>query len=203
MSTASRLIAACAALGAAFALPGAQAGAASPRYTYAELGFVHTDIGNGVDGDGFGLNASYALLPGLHVIAGVQGLDLGDSVDATLFNLGAGVNAALRPGLDAVGRISYVHANVDAPGPGSHNEDGFQLDVLGRMMINPRLELNAGVRYLDLDTSNTSFRMGAQYEVTGNLTVGGELAVSGDGVSVFVGGRLYFNPPFTLRRAGR
>jgi hypothetical protein len=203
MSTASRVFAGLAALTAALALfPAGAAETASPRYTYGELGYAHTDIGNGIDGgDGFALNGSYAFHPNFHLVAGFQALGVGDNTDATLFNLGLGFNAPIRPGLDGVIRMSWAHASVDPPNAGSHGEDGFQLDVLGRFMINPQLELNAGLRYIDLDHSNAAFQFGAQYAITKTIDVGGTLGLSGDGASVFIGGRLYFNPPFTLQKA--
>jgi hypothetical protein len=184
-------------------MPAAWAGPAEPLYTYGEIGFAHTDIGNGIDGDGLGLRGSYALHPNWHVVAGFEALGLSGSTDATLFNIGLGFNAPFRPGLDGVLRMNFVHANVDPPGPGSRDEDGFAFEALLRVMINPVFEVNGGVRYLDLDSSNTAVKIGALYEITNNFAVGGDLAVSGDGTSVFVGGRLYFDPLFTVQRARR
>jgi hypothetical protein len=204
MSTASRVIAGLAALGAALVLsPAGAAGTpASPRYTYGELGYAHTDIGNGVDGgDGFALNGSYAFHPNFHLVAGFQALGVGDNTDATLFNLGLGFNTPIRPGMDGVVRMGWLHASVDPPNASSRSEDGFQLDLLGRIMINPEFELNMGLRYIDLDSSNAAFVLGMQYDITKNVAIGGNLGLSGDGASVFIGGRLYFNPPFTLQKA--
>jgi hypothetical protein len=177
--------------------------APEPQYTYGEVGFSHTDVGDGIDGDGLAVRGSYALHPNVHAIVGFEALSLDRRTDGTWFNIGAGFNMPFRPGLDGVFRVSFVHANVDPPGPGDHDADGFSLEVLGRVMLNEELELNAGVRYLDLDSSNTAFRLGAQYFVTRQLSLGGDLSISSDGTGVFVGGRWNFDPPWTLQRVRR
>jgi len=82
---------------------------------------------------------------------------------------------------------------------GDHEQDGYALEALVRFMINPQLEFNGGVEFINLDSSNTSGKIGAVYTFTHNLAATAALGFSGDGTTFFIGGRLYFDP-LVLRR---
>jgi hypothetical protein len=177
-----------------------QAAVPVPSYTYGELGYVSTDLGDAnVDGDGFGIDASYAIHPNAHLVFGYQGLDFSGGADGNLWDVGVGLNFPLHPGMDAVGRVKYVHATVGLPAGGDHEQDGYALEGLVRFMINPQLEFNGGVEYISLASSNTSGKFGAVYSFTHNLALSAELGFSGNGTTFFIGGRLYFDP-LILRR---
>lgn len=192
----ARLAASCLLL----ALPGLASAAAEPRYTYGELGYVNWDFDDiDEDGDGFRLAGSYALHQRVHLVAGYEDVDLSDNVDLSAWNFGIGVNVPLRPGLDAVGRVRYVDFELDTPGSGDPDEDGYQLEGLVRTMINTQLELNGGVRYTDIDDSDTQLVIGALYEVARNFAISGELAFGDDITTLFIGGRFYFDPPRQMR----
>ena len=179
------------------ALPGLASAAAEPRYTYAEVGYVNTDFDNYGDGDGFQLGGSYALTRNVHLLAGYESTSLDHDADYNAFNIGAGYNYALRPGLDLVGRARFISASLDQPG--DDDDTGFSLEVLGRVMINPQLELNGGILYEDVFDDNTSIEVGALYEVANNVAIGAGLALSDDVTRFNVGVRFYFAPPAQLR----
>jgi hypothetical protein len=191
------LAAPCLLLGAS----GAFAAGPTPAYTYGELGYISTDLGDSkIDGDGFGIGGSWAIDQNVHMVFRYQGLDLSQRADGSVWNLGAGVNFPIRPGLDAVGRISYVHGSAEVPGSPEHNQGGYAFEGLVRVMINPQLEINGGIEYVNLDASDTSGQIGAVYEIAKNVAITAELGISGDAVSFFIGGRVYFRPPFMLHR---
>jgi hypothetical protein len=191
-----RLLAPCVVL----ALPAVAWAADEPRYTYAELGYVNTDFDDiDVDGDGFRFSASYALHRNVHLVAGYEDTDLDRGLDAQTWNAGIGLNFPLRPGLDAVGRARYIDFELDTPGRGDPDEDGYGLEGLVRAMIGAQLEINGGVRYVDIEDDETSLVIGALYEVAKNFVISAELDFGDDVTTFFIGGRLYVNAPRQLR----
>jgi hypothetical protein len=194
-NTVARLLAPCLLL----ALPGLANAAAEPRYTYGELGYLNADFDDSnVDGDGFRLNGSYALNQRFHLVAGYDDVDLDGDADYSAWNFGAGFNVPLRPGLDGVGRLRFVSAELDV-GPFNEDDDGFALEGLLRAMINPQLEFNGGVRYVDVFDDETSLVIGGVYEIARNFAISGEFEFGDDVTTFFIGGRLYFNPPRQMR----
>jgi hypothetical protein len=182
------------------ALPALGVAADEPRYTYAELGYVNTDFDDiDVDGDGFRLDASYALHRNVHLVAEYEDTDLDRGIDAEVWNAGIGLNFPLRPGLDAVGRARYIDFQLDTPGSGDPDEDGYGLEGLVRAMIGPQLEINGGVRYVDIEDDETSLVVGGLYEMAKNFAISAELDLGDDVTTIFIGGRLYLNPPRQLR----
>jgi opacity protein-like surface antigen len=182
----------------AFGQAGLVQAAAEPRYTFAEIGYVNADYDDiDDDGDGFLVGGSYALTRNVHAVADYSDLDLDGNADASIWSVGAGVNYALRPGLDAVGRLRYIDAEVDQPGDDS--DSGYGLEAGLRTMINPQLELNGAIRYVDVFDDNTSLVLGGLYEIANNVALGGELEFSDDYTALLLRARLYFNPPRQLR----
>jgi hypothetical protein len=184
-------------LASCLALPGLAAAAAEPQYTYVEASYLNTDFDNYGDGDGFQLGGSYALNRNFHVVASYQSTDLDRNADYNAFSIGAGVNYPLRPGLDLVGRARFISASLDQPG--DDDEDGYSLEGLMRVMINPQLELNGGILYEDVYDDNTALEIGGLYEVAKNVSVGAGLVFSDDTTAFNVGVRFYFAPPAQLR----
>ena len=180
-------------------VPALSQAAGEPRYTYAEVGFIHADFDDiDDDGDGLGIGGSLAVHRNVHVFASYADLGLDGSNDLTTFSLGAGVNFPLRPGLDVVGRLSYISNEFDQR-PGDDSEDGYGLEAALRMMINPQLELNGAIRYVDVYDNNTSLVIGGLYDIIPNLALGGELEFSSDYSALFLKVRYYFGSPVPMR----
>lgn len=168
--------------------------AAEPRYTYAEAGYFDFDFDDvDVDGDGFSIGGSLALTELLHVTASyADGETDRFDLDYSQLELALGLNVKLQPGLDVVGRVGYVDVEVDTPF-GDADEDGYSLEGLLRWMATEQLELDAGVKYVDLDGSDTAFVAGALFSITENLALGAGLSVSDDITRWTLGGRYYFD----------
>ena len=178
------------------AMPALSQAAAEPRYTYGELGYLNVDFDDiNDDGDGFGIGGSYAFHKSFHFVADYQDIDLSGSSDASAFRLGVGGNLTLRPGLDAVGRVRWIHAEVDV-GNSGNDDDGYGLEAGLRLMINPQLELDGGINYEDVGNSDdTALEIGGLYEIANNFALGADVEFSNDVTAFFLKGRLYFNPP--------
>ena len=185
----------------ALALPALTQAAAEPRYTYVEGGWVHADFDNvNEDGDGWGIGGSYAFHKNFHFVADYQDVDLGGSADASAFSFGLGGNLPLRAGLDAVGRVRWIHEEIDV-GNSGNDDDGYGLEFGLRTMINPQLELNGWVKYVDVgDSDNTSLAVGGLYEIANNFALGADFEFSDDVTALFLKARYYFAPPRTMRQ---
>ncbi len=168
--------------------------AAEPRYTYAEAGYFDFDVDDvDVDGDGFAVGGSLALTEMFHVTASYQDGETDRfNLDFSQLEIALGLNYKLQPGLDVVGRVGYVDVEVDTPF-GDADDDGYSLEALLRWMANEKLELDAGVKYIDLDDSDTALEIAGLYSITDNLALGAGLSVSDDITQWTLGGRYYFN----------
>jgi hypothetical protein len=172
--------------------------AAQPRYTYIEGGWLNVDFDDiNEDGDGFGVGGSLAFHPNFHLVADYADIDLDGGADATIFSIGVGGNLPLRAGLDGIGRVRWINEEVDVPG-GEIDEDGFGLEFGLRAMINPRLELDGGIKYVDVEDDNTSLYIGGLYDIVSNFALGADIEFSDDVTIFFLKGRYYF--PTAQRR---
>lgn len=164
-------------------------------YSYLQLSYGNVEFDNiNVDGGGFGLSGSYAINPHWHAFAGYEGLGLDFGVDATTLAAGIGYNTELTPAVDLVGRLSYQYIELDSSGSGSVDDNGLGLGVGLRFAATERLELDAGIDYVDFGDGgdDTAFSAGGLYNFTDAFSVG--LGASwGDDVSSYtLGGRFYF-----------
>jgi hypothetical protein len=174
------------------ALPAISQAATQPRYTYFEGGWVNVDFDDiDEDGDGFEVGGSVAIHPNFHIVADYADIDLSGNADATVYSIGIGGNLPLRQGLDGIGRVRWINEEIDV-GPGEIDEDGYGLEFGLRAMINPRLELNGGVKYVDVDDDNTSLYVGGLYDVVNNFALGADFEFSDDVTTFFLKGRYYF-----------
>jgi hypothetical protein len=75
--------------------------------------------------------------------------------------------------VDVYGKLGYVHAEADVPGP-NLEDDGYLLGVGLRGRVVENLELEGGVNYTDLnDTGNdTSLALAARYFFTPQFAAG-------------------------------
>jgi len=164
-------------------------------YNYFELGYGILEFDDiDVDGDGFGLAGSYAINPDIHVFAAYEDAGLDFGVDATQFAAGIGYNTELSPTVDAVARLSYQYAEIDVPGFGSVDDNGFGLGVGLRFAASDVLELDAGIDYVDFGDGgdDTSFGVGGLYSFSDAFDLGLSGSWSDDTSSYVLSGRFYF-----------
>lgn len=164
-------------------------------YSWLSLSYGMVDFDEiDIDGDGFGLDGSYAFNDDFHAFAEYQAVDLDFGVDATTFSAGVGYNTEMSPAVDAFARLSYEYIEVDMPVFGSDDETGFGFGVGLRFAAGPGVELNAGIDYVDYGSGgdDTALSLGGLYNFTPAFALG--LAGSwGDDVSSYsLSGRFYF-----------
>ena len=176
------------------ALSSAQEGSKSSKsgfdYNYAELSYDKHDFDvsrapDNIDGDGFTLSGSFKVADDWHVYAsyGTANLDYGIGVDT--WALGLGYNYSLKPNVDLYGRVLYIDQSASSTGFSSHDNGlGLQFRVRGR--INDKVEVEGGIQYLDVASSDTSLQASVRYYVTRAFSAGLGVTFGGnqDGLSV-------------------
>jgi hypothetical protein len=161
------------ALIAAMALTPLAAQAEGFSYSYLELGYVETDFDDiDEDADGFALAGSLEITDQVFMFAGYGDLSAGP-VDFETYDIGAGYAWSISPRADLYGTLAYVKAEVDVPGFGSGDDDGYGAGVGIRYRVADPFELEAAINYVDLQDS-------------------------GDGTSFGLAGRWYFVEQFAL-----
>lgn len=157
------------------------------NYNYVEGGYIHRDQG-GTD-DGFRVNGSFDVLSPVAIFGEFDHVG-----DFQQLSVGGLWHMPLNNTMDINAGGSYEHYDWDG-----HDNSGFGLRADLRWMVpNTRLELDPGVRYVDLGNSQdgTSARLGALYAITNALDV--QAAVqAGDDDRVEAGLRYNFGPRMT------
>jgi len=149
------------------------------------------------DGDTIGISGSAAVSESFHVFAsyGVGDVDDGFiSADIDQWNAGIGYNNSLSESVDLVVGLSYEYVDISVPGFGSADDNGYGLSVGLRMAASEKLEVDAGVAYVDLGDSgdSTAFGAGVLYNFTESFSLGLSASIDDDVTAYNVGGRFYF-----------
>ncbi|HEX7081470.1 MAG TPA: outer membrane beta-barrel protein [Gammaproteobacteria bacterium] len=164
-------------------------------YTFVEVGYLNSEIDAGpldVDGDGLGLDGSLSITDSVFVFAGYDSFDYDAGVDATSYGLGAGMHWTLKPELDLVADLGWVHAEVDRPILPDVDDDGLGLGVGLRSRVHEAIEVQAGIRHIDLDDSDTFLTLGGRYYFTDSVAAGLGLSINDDDTGWSLGLRAEF-----------
>ena len=182
------------------ALSSAQEGSKPARsgfdYNYAELSYDKHDFDvsrapDNIDGDGFTLSGSFKVAEEWHVYAsyGTANLDFGIDVDT--WALGLGYNYSLKPNVDLYGRVLYIDQSASAGGFSAHDNGlGLQFRVRGR--VNDKVEVEGGIQYLDVASSDTSLQASVRYYFTRAFSAGIGITLGGDQDGLGVNARYSF-----------
>jgi hypothetical protein len=174
----------------------ASASAQGFDYNWISVGYGMIDFDDvNVDGDGFGIDGSYAINDDFHVFGEYVAANLDFGVDATTFSAGIGYNTEMSDVVDAYARLSYEYVEVDMPVFGSDDDSGFGFGVGLRFAAGANVELNAGIDYVDYGGSggdDTALSLGGLYNFTPSFALGLD-GSWGDDVSAYsISGRFYF-----------
>lgn len=179
---------------ATLALLPAFAQAADFDYTYVEVGYVSADFdtaGVSVDGDGFGINGSFAITDTYHLFAEYSSLGFDFSIDLNQLAVGGGMHFGLSPNIDFVGTLAYLDAEVESGGIGI-SEDGFGIGIGVRGALNKSFEWEAGIDYSDVGGSDTSFGLDGRYYFTDTIAAGAGVTFDDDVTVYAIGMRVEF-----------
>ena len=126
------------------------------RYGYLDVGYINTDFKAGGIGsaDGLGAELSIPLIKSIYVKAGFDYASLSD-LDYFAWELGGGVGIPLNDSVDLVFEGGLAHQKLDADVFDSFRNivDGYGLYLYPhlRMGFGEIIEVNGGVRYLNVD----------------------------------------------------
>lgn len=143
-------------------------------YTYVEAAYLDVD-----NGDGLALKGSLSLTDTVFVFADYSTYDYNFGVDADGYGIGGGMRWGLRPELDLVADLSWVHIDVDTPFGGG-DDDGLGLGVGLRSRVHQNIEVQGGIRHVDFDDSNTYLTLAGRYYFTDSVAVGFGLDLDDD-----------------------
>lgn len=153
----------CSMVAALAALCAAPVYAQNFNYDYVDLGYRTGEIFETVDVSGFGAEASHMLAPNFRLKAGADILDA-DDVDADGYRvaLQGGFFTALAPNMDVVVDAGLLYIDIDDV----DDDTGVKIDGILRFRVDPRLELNAGLSYVDIfDDSDTGLHLAGLYSL--------------------------------------
>ena len=171
----------------------ASAGAQGIDYDYVQGSYGRVDldsVGLDVDGDGFGLSASFSIDENFHVFGEYQTADFNFGADLDLMELGVGYHTDISPNLGVYANLGYVDLETNVGG----GDDGFSAGLGLRGAVSDAVELYGGLDYIDFDNSDSETRSTAGFILALTQRFGLGLKASfWDDVNIYqVNARLYF-----------
>jgi hypothetical protein len=157
-------------------------------YNYLEANFISTEIedvepGVDLEGDGFGIAGAVEFGSSIHGFASVSGTEYEEVVDIGSLTAGLGFNHSLAPALDLVTGVSYERLKVEVDDFGGQPEEGIGLSAGLRGRVGDRVELTAGVKYVNFgdDLDDTSIMAGGRYWFSRKFAAGLDYSENDDG----------------------
>lgn len=146
---------------------------AEMNYNNLELSFVDIDLGGSgfnVNGDGFEFSGAYEFNDSLFLFGEWQDQNLDFGVDGRQLELGAGLVHGINDRLDFVGQLSYIDTELKA-GNIKVGDDALALSGGIRAMVTDAVQLDAGIKYIDFDNSDTGLSFGGRYYFNPNMAI--------------------------------
>ena len=153
------------------------------NYSYFEGGIASADIDVGpldVDADGLVIGGSYGITDELYLFGSYEEQDFDFGIDGDVLMLGAGFYTGISQDLDFVADLAYVDAEVST-GFGSADESGYAIRAGIRSRLSDAVELDAGLRYVDIDDSDTLIGVSGRYYFNESVAVGGAFSDGDNG----------------------
>ncbi len=162
------------------------------NYNYVQGSYGRVELdgpGLNVDGDGFGLSASFAIDDNFHVFGEYQTADFNFGFDLDMLELGAGYHTNISPNLDVYANLGYLDFDTNPGG-----DDAFFIGLGLRGAVSDAVELYGGLDYVDFDNSDSETRANAGFMLALTERFGVGLKASfWDDVNIFqVNARMYF-----------
>jgi hypothetical protein len=164
-------------------------------YNFAELSYDKHDVdldrpGN-IDGDGFTLSGSVKLSDEWHLYASDSSANLDFGINLDTWTLGLGYSHSLKPNIDLYGRVLYIDSAADLGATTSHDNGlGLQFRVRGR--VNDKVEVEGGIQYIDVASSDTALQASVRYYFTRAFSAGVGVTFGGDADGLAINARYSF-----------
>lgn len=182
-----------AALFGALLLASSSALASDLPYTYGELRYIDGEFDD-VDGDGFVIGGSYRINEQFYVVGGYTDLEFDVrrvDADGSSIEIGGGYIYPLNDTVDFNATFSLVRQEVEV-GNFDDKETGFQITAGARTMLAENVEVRGGLNFIDVDDSDLTIVLGADYYFTEQISAGITFQLAGDTDVITIGGRYYF-----------
>lgn len=140
----------------AAALPSASLAANSLSYTHVDVAVVKTELDDpGIDGDGPMIRGSLGITRDYFLFAEVADIGYDRDVDTLALQLGFGGHLAITPEVDLVGKVGFVHYDIDY---GRYDDDdtGLVLAASARGFVVDSLEVEGGIRHINMSDYGSS-----------------------------------------------
>jgi hypothetical protein len=162
---------------------------ADMNYTNFEIDYLDLDADSGVNGDGFEIGGSWELNDQFHLFGSWADQSYDGGADGETLEVGAGWSHGFSDTLDFVGTLSLVDAEVE-----SFSDDGLALGGGIRSRLGESFELDAGLKYVDLDESgsDTGIIVGGRYYFNDSMALGASLDSYDDADTLRLGFRWEF-----------
>jgi hypothetical protein len=165
-------------------------------YSYVELGYAKSDFEvegapDNIDGDGFTLSGSVKLSDEWHLYASDSSANLDFGINLDTWTLGLGYSHSLKPNIDLYGRVLYIDSAADLGATTSHDNGlGLQFRVRGR--VNDKVEVEGGIQYIDVASSDTALQASVRYYFTRAFSAGVGVTFGGDADGLAINARYSF-----------
>ena len=156
-------------------------------YTYAEAGWVQSDIDAfNEELGGWGLRASWEIVDNFFVFgryADQKTTVRGGEYTFQPWDLGVGYAFPINETFDIYGTASYSNIDADAPGfVKNTDDDGYTLGLGARARLIEKLELEGAVKYANFSDygSNTAFEVDGRWFFTDAFALGAQYSLGDD-----------------------
>jgi opacity protein-like surface antigen len=145
---------------------------ADMNYTSLEVDYLDLDADGGVSGDGFAIGGSWELNDQFHLFGSWQDQSYDGGFDGETLEVGGGWSHSFSDTLDFVGTLSLLDAEIE-----SFSDDGLALGGGIRSRLGDSFELDAGLKYVDMDESgsDTGLSVGGRYYFNDAMALGASL----------------------------
>ena len=145
---------------------------ADMNYTNFEIDYLDLDADSGVNGDGFQIGGSWELNDQFHLFGSYQDQSFDGGFDGNTLEVGAGWSHGFTDTLDFVGTLSLIDTEIE-----DFSDDGLALGGGIRSRLGESFELEAGLKYVDLDESgsDTGLNVGARYYFNDSMALGASM----------------------------
>jgi len=160
----------------------------TPSFNNIELGYISFDVDGGFEPDGFELKGSKELSDNFYIAGDYS--DVSDQgLSASLITLGVGYKNDFSDSSSFYAEIDYAKVDAD----GGFDEDGYELTLGIRSMLNDQFEIKAAVEYLEIDNDDTTYLvLGGAYDFTDSVAVYADYKYESDESRYGIGVRFNF-----------
>jgi hypothetical protein len=146
-------------------------GEGSMSYDAFNVNYIDLDLdGTSISGDGFEIGGSYEVGHQVFLLGEWQDQSFDFGIDGRQYELGAGWHHPIASNLDFVGTASWVDAKLDS-GLGSASDSAIALGGGIRTSIGKSFQLDAMLRYVDWDDSDTGIRVNGRWYFSKSMAI--------------------------------